>query len=136
MDCPPFLVHPSSDSERVGTNKRFLFHLLLWLTPSITRGSAALGRATPITLKKIRDCLRSKLSTTKNIYQWYIMFSAFKSFLSCRGSCCFKEQSNSWLQETKIVGLKSVFEQRVVKLVFFARYPSLRKQPFLLSPPL
>ena len=51
--------------------KRFLFFLLLWLTPSFTRGSAPLVRATPITMKKIRDCLRSKLSTTKNIYHWY-----------------------------------------------------------------
>lgn len=89
----------------------FLFYLVLWLTPLFTRGSAPLVRATPITLKKIRDCLRSKLSTTKNIYHWYtswhmsnryFMFSAFKSFLSCRGSCCFKEQSNQRLQESKI----------------------------------
>ena len=51
--------------------KRFLFYLLLWLTRSFTRGSAPLVRATPITLKKIRYCLRSKLSTIKNIYLWY-----------------------------------------------------------------
>ena len=47
--------------------KRFLFFLLLWLTPLFTRGSAPLLRATPITLKRIRDCLRSKLNTTKSI---------------------------------------------------------------------
>ena len=71
VDCPLFLLHPSSDSERTRDKKRFLFYLLLWLTPLFTRGSAPLVRATPITMKKIRDCLRSKLSTTKNIYHWY-----------------------------------------------------------------
>ena len=71
VDCALFLLHPSSDSERTRDKKRFLFYLLLWLTPLFTRGSAPLVRATPITMKKIRDCLRSKLSTTKNIYHWY-----------------------------------------------------------------